>query len=291
MGTLNSMRYISPLKLEATKGLETLIEELENLGYTADYNLKGAPRDWRLAPNELDDHFKKVKVLADSLCQRFRRPVIFVGHSSGAIAAYFFLRQQTSKWKTKCARAFVSIGGPIGGTFRTIRHGLGLNIESGSIFESILKAELTFSITAFLAPYSAIWKNAILIQTKSKNYTAFDMEKIASVISKNSYKMYKNVKDLNGNLEHPGTDVYFIAGTGIKTPRGLIYEDDEFRSKPKTIWGNGDGTVNEECFPAYFKWSTVSSYKFYFETMTKTHLGLVRENDSAKRIAHLIATI
>jgi len=50
-----------------------------------------------------------------------RQPVILVGHSMGNLYVHYLLTHQSSRWKNKYIKSFISLAGPWGGAVKTVR--------------------------------------------------------------------------------------------------------------------------------------------------------------------------
>ena len=100
----------------------SIVEALVSLGYERGANIHGAPYDFRKAPNEQGDYFKKVKALIeDTFAQNGNKPVILLTHSMGSTMMLYFLNHQSKVWKDKYIRAQVSLAGVWAGTVQAMK--------------------------------------------------------------------------------------------------------------------------------------------------------------------------
>jgi lysophospholipase III len=96
---------------------------VSQFGYTRGVNIRGAPYDWRRAPNELDLFFKNLTTLVEeTYTLNNNTQVMLVAHSMGnPISVYWLNNYVNQEWKDKYIRMLVSVSGVWGGAAKTLR--------------------------------------------------------------------------------------------------------------------------------------------------------------------------
>ncbi|RWS20327.1 group XV phospholipase A2-like protein [Leptotrombidium deliense] len=212
-----------------------------------------------------------------------------MGHSLGGNFAYIFLKSQSLQWKQKYIRALFTIATPFGGTFKYLYDYLLHDDYPADMFPIVRTAERTYSGMSFLLPKPLVFKNSILISTPEFNYTSDTYEKFFNKIKHSfAYQMYLDANENYKDLQHPGVDVVCIGGLGYRTLRGLVYSTNNFSSKPKVVYGNGDQFVNQESLKACKIWRKTESFTFKFKVIRSDHLSIIKSNAALEVITESI---
>ncbi|KAH8863978.1 Phosphatidylcholine-sterol acyltransferase [Schistosoma japonicum] len=149
--------------------------------FVSNWTIRGAPFDFRKAPNENNDFNDKLMHLIEETYRNGgNRPVVLLGHSLGAKYAMHFLKSMKKSWKNMYIKTFVSLSAPLGGSVKALK------IEaSGDNFGVFLRSPLSFRPVqrtlpslAFLLPDSRLWSpTEPIIMTPTTNYSAHDYER------------------------------------------------------------------------------------------------------------------
>ena len=122
-GKSESVEYLDSSRLSATSYFGAIADALiKKYAYKRGVNLRGAPYDWRKAPNELDEFYKNFTALIEETyymnnCTK----VMLVAHSMGNPVTLYWLNNYVNQdWKDKFIRMFVSLSGVWGGAVKTL---------------------------------------------------------------------------------------------------------------------------------------------------------------------------
>lgn len=88
----------------------------------------------------------------------------------------------------------------------------------------------------------------------------------------------------------PNVPLYCLYGTGVDTPEKFFYGTDEFPDTfPKTLFGNGDGTVNIRSLQACQKFIGKQQQQVVIKSFSKAeHLGIIGDPRVIEYIKNLV---
>ncbi|KAM8751288.1 phosphatidylcholine-sterol acyltransferase [Acanthopagrus schlegelii] len=238
----------------------TMVQHLVNMGYVRNETVRGAPYDWRLTPTENAEYFIKLKDLVEEMYNQYQSPVYLLGHSMGCHYVLYFLNHQPQAWKDKYIRGFISLGAPWGGAVKTLRVlSSGENDGIPMISNIKIREEQRMTTTnPWMLPSEAAWsKDHVFISTPSFNYTNQDYQRLFKDISfEDGWHMWEDSKNLTGDLQPPGVEVWCMYGVGLPTAVTYIY-DDEFPNVDPVdfVYADGDDTVDSNSMGLCKRWA------------------------------------
>ncbi|XP_031657267.1 lysosomal phospholipase A and acyltransferase isoform X1 [Oncorhynchus kisutch] len=115
------LEYLDPSKGDVGVYFFNIVQALVEWGYTRDDDVRGAPYDWRKAPNENKAYFLRLQHMIEEMAVKARGPVVLIAHSMGNMYTLYFLNHQPQAWKDRYIKAFVSLGAPWAGVAKTLR--------------------------------------------------------------------------------------------------------------------------------------------------------------------------
>ncbi|XP_076470777.1 lysosomal phospholipase A and acyltransferase-like [Babylonia areolata] len=238
----------------------TLVEMLVAHNYTRNVNIKGAPYDFRRAPNELGDFYKNLtRLIEDTYVENGNSPMVMVAHSMGNPVMLYFYNHMPLAWKNKYIRAHIALAGVWAGAVKPIRL-----MTSGDSLGVIVVSPLTvrpeqraMPSTAWLMPSTRLWNSSeVLVITEHRNYTVSDYQQLFKDINyTDGFMLWQDTKDLIIDLQAPQVEVHGVHGYGLPTPGVLKFKSGGFPDTyPDTIPDDGDGTVNIRSLEAFLGW-------------------------------------
>ncbi|XP_053281991.1 phosphatidylcholine-sterol acyltransferase [Pleuronectes platessa] len=259
----------------------SMVQHLVDVGYTRNETIRGAPYDWRLAPNENEEYLVKLKDLVEEMYDQNQHPVYLLGHSMGSHYVLYFLNQQPQAWKDKFIRGFISLGAPWGGAVKPLRvMASGENDGIPMISNIKIREEQRMTTTnPWMLPSDKAWpKDHVFISTPTFNYTNQDYHQLFKDISfEDGWYMWEDTKNLTSDLIPPGVETWCMYGVGLPTPITYIYDENFPNVDPVDfVYADGDNTVDSFSMSLCKRWSGQQEKPVHVtEYRGLTHLDIV----------------
>ncbi|XP_013400988.1 group XV phospholipase A2-like [Lingula anatina] len=270
-----------------------MVQDLLSMGYVRNQSVRGAPYDFRKAPNEQADFFLKFKqLIEETFTMNNNSRVVLVGHSMGNMYTLYFLNHQPQQWKDKYIRSFVSLAGPWGGAAKTLR--LMSSGDSLGFYSIILNPleirpqQRSMPSTAWLLPTDSVWSpDDVLVSRPGYNYTLKDYKKFFQDLNfMDGWYMRQDTEGLTRKLSPPGVEVHCVHGLGVKTPAAFSFTEKQWPdSQPTVTYSNGDGTVNSRSLEGCLLWQERQPQSVYHYVIPNAeHMQLLYNADAIKII-------
>lgn len=297
-GLTDTVEYLDSSQYSITTYFGLLAEALvKNAGYTRNVNLKGAPYDWRKAPNEMYEFYMNLtKLVEATYYENGEERVILIAHSMGNPVLLYWLNNYVNlSWKDKFVRSFVSLAGVWGGAVKPVRL-----MASGDNLDIIVVQPLTArpyqrsaSSTAWLMPSDRFWKSdEVLVSTPDRNYTVTDYEQFFKDLDHiDGYEMRQNTKDLIVELNPPDVEIHTLYGVGLKTPASFNWDKQKNfpDTHPSVEYGDGDGTVNLRSLHGFKRWIGKQEKPIYNKEFKGVdHIAILKSPDMIEYILELL---
>nr|XP_023697419.1 phosphatidylcholine-sterol acyltransferase isoform X1 [Paramormyrops kingsleyae] len=291
--------------------LHTMVQHLVNAGYVRDETVRGAPYDWRIAPNEQEKYFGRLKAMVEEMYEEYQQPVHLLGHSMGCNYILYFLNRQSQAWKERYIKSFIALGAPWGGAVKSLRvlaseisehriHPFGAPPSSsgendGIPFVSNIKIREKQRMTTtnpWIIPSEMAWpEDHVFISTPSFNYTIRDYKRFFQDINfEDGWYMWKDTKDLTAGLPPPGVEVYCMYGVGLPTPVTYVYDQQFPDADPVDIlYDDGDDTVDSRSMSLCKRWVGRQQQPVHvIEFQGMPHLDIVFHNKVLTLIQNIL---
>jgi len=236
---------------DAGNYMHDLVEYLVQLGYTRGRDLRGAPYDFRFAPQSQGDYFQRLRSLVEEM-YKFNRntPITIISHSMGGLMSLHFLQQQPQAWLDQHIHQFVPLSTPWRGAVLQLHtYASGYNMDISVIDPLVIREEQrSYETGVYILPLPTTWtqKNQVLVHTPSRNYTVLNYPQFFKDIGfAHGWDMMRNILNLTP-LTHPRVNTSCVYSLGISTPAAFVYRQGFPDTQPSKVWGDGDGTVNKE---------------------------------------------
>ncbi|KFD54536.1 Lecithin:cholesterol acyltransferase [Trichuris suis] len=287
-GNTSTIEYIDPSKIGYGVYFADMVNAMVSWGYERGKTVRGAPYDFRRAPNHNLKFLSKLKELIENTYySNGNKKVVTIGHSLGNLYMLYFYNTQSQSWKEKFIKSHISLAAPYGGSMKIVKaFASGYNLEQWRIVINplTLRAEQrTMTSSAFLLPTPKVWsKEDVLVMTEKRNYTTADYKDFFNDMGyPQGWAMYKNTRDLIPNLDPPGVEVHCLYGVDVPTPEILVYHKNSFPDKqPIEVKGDGDGTVNLRSLSACRQWANNQRKPVYYRSFPKAeHTEILKNPD------------
>lgn len=276
------------------KYLKSIGDALVQMGYVRNVSLRGAPYDFRRAPNENKQWFIDLKALVeDTYTLNSKTPVTFICHSMGCPMSLLFFHAQDQEWKDKYVARFITLSAPWGGLVKGLKvFAVGDDIGVPVLPAKVLrKAQITMPSLAWLLPSPNYWsENEVLVRTLTRDYTINDMALFFENLDyPTAWEMRKDSFPFLSDAP-PNVETHCLFGTGVATLEQLSFNGADLKSESKSLFGDGDGTVNERSLRGCAKWSLMQTQGVVVKRLANVehYYGILKNKDVIQYIVSIL---
>lgn len=297
-GNLTGIAALDPSLPSVSGTYEKLISGLKDAGYSKGKDIFGAPYDFRLAADGLEQvgFFGALTSLVESaVAKNGGQPAVIVAHSMGCLVSTYFLSKKDAGWLKTNVASFIALSAPFEGAVTALKGSIsGDNFDVSVIPHDLLRPlQSTVPSGPWLFPTADVWGDQVLVSTTGgDNYTAGDALKILQDLNLTQQAtVYPWVHNLTYPLPRLELPVHCLYGVDVHTETGFEYDIPHFNGsvKPpapnKIRSGDGDGTVNLRSLEACSGLGddvTLQSFE------KASHLGLLKDDRTIRVILHLL---
>uniref|UniRef100_A0A1E1WVS1 Putative phospholipase A2 n=1 Tax=Tityus obscurus TaxID=1221240 RepID=A0A1E1WVS1_TITOB len=291
-GNTSTVEFLDPSQISPSTYFHSIVNMLVNKGYTRGIDVRGAPYDFRKAPNELKDYLESLKnLIMETYRMNGRQKVYIICHSMGCPVSLYLLNHQSQAWKEKYVNGIVSLGGAWGGAVKALKvFASGENLGVVVINPLTVRPEQRSSPSlAFVAPSNKFWSQEdVLVSTPKRNYTVDDYYQFFEDINYTvGWEMWKDVQGLIHDMTPPGIEVHCLHGANVSTIERLSYTD--FSEQPTIFEGDGDGTVNLRSLRGCLIWKKEQKAQVYHQEFENVdHMGILSNPQALSYIAKVL---
>ncbi|ESO86506.1 hypothetical protein LOTGIDRAFT_220528 [Lottia gigantea] len=290
-GSTSSVEWLDPDTIShftRTSYFAPIVDSLVSKGFVRGKSVRGAPYDFRKAPNEFGEYYDNLKKLVeDTYSKNNNSAVVLLAHSMGNPTTLYFLNHQPQAWKDKYINKFITLAGVWAGSVKPIRlytsgDSLGVPLVNPN---KVRKEQRSMPSTAWLLPSPKFWnKDEILAYQPNRTYTVNDYKQFFTDINfLDGYEMRKDTENLIMDLKAPGVEVHCLHGHGLPTPGAFKWDNKKTiwpDSQPFQVNDDGDGTVNIRSLLACLSWNDKQKQKIYHKIFAKAeHMAILNNKD------------
>ncbi|XP_060608560.1 phospholipase A2 group XV-like isoform X2 [Ruditapes philippinarum] len=283
-GETKTVEWLDNAKLPFTRYYHDIAQALVSWGYERNVTLRGAPYDFRKAPNELKGFLGNLKsLIEETYYKNNNNKVVLLAHSMGNPLTLHLLNHMTKEWKDKFIKSFMSLAGVWGGAAKSIRlmiSGDNLDVRFVSPL-TVRREQRSCPSTAWLMPSDEFWSETeVLVVTPTRNYTVKDYRQLFEDIAyPTGYKLREDTEKLVKPLKAPDVEMHCLHGVDESTPRAFVYKRTRWlNEKPETLQGNGDGTVNIRSLLGCLRFREQQKQPVHHQVFHKVgHMNILKE--------------
>lgn len=295
-GNPEVVEWIDPSHSSTGKYFQDISQALIPLGYERMKSIRGAPYDFRKAPNENKQWFSDMKdLIEDTYTLNNDTAVTIISHSMGSPMTMVLLQQLPDEWKNKYIRRVISLAGAWAGSIKAVKvFAMGDDLGSFALSGKTLRPlQISYPSMSWLLPSPLFWKpNEVLVETPDRQYTMAQLKEfLADLDYTTGWEMRKDTITYSLNFSPLNVEVHCLYGTGLDTVEKLRYKKSvSVSEKPTLVMGDGDGTVNSRSLQSCKYWEQFQTQKIYSKGFDKAeHMGILTNADVIKYIVDVLS--
>lgn len=257
-GNTTGIEFLDPrLRFKPSNYMHDLVDFLVGMGGERGISIRGAPYDWRYAPNSIvgQKYMQDLKRLIEHTYTINRdTQVSLLAHSMGCQYALWFLNSQEESWKDKYIAMFIPTAPSWGGAIGPVRlFASGMNKGAPVFGKTLVDLQRTWESNYGLLPTKHVFGNEAIIFLWSSSFTAKQFGQFFIDIDfYEGFEHYTRLAVLREPPIFPGVPTHMFYSTNISTPMMYSYLSENPSTDTLTSLfptaGNfvsGDGTMSQ----------------------------------------------
>lgn len=277
---------------------------IDNLEYQREVNIRGAPFDFRKAPNELDAYFINMgRMIEQMFANNYRQRVTLICHSMGCNNVLYFLHGKSKHWKDQHIRRLISLAAPWGGSMNALRAVIfGDNLHLPYLLDPIRLRAVQRSLpgTMYMLPNKRVFGHKELIKIHTSPSTTSRRETITAdpkdyrrmfqlLNYTTGYKIYEQTMDLLQDLRAPEVELWCIYGMNTPTLSRMNFLEEFYHSHEEQTQEDGDGTVASISSKYCSKWIDQQQEAVYLLPIDSDHIGILKDSRVREQILAIMS--
>merc|ERR1712198_164891 len=269
-GEVDPVEYLIPNKLgpllHSQSGYyDDVVDLLQSMGYTKDFNIRGAPYDFRRAPNEMDYFYDDLVKLVESTFRDNGNQRVILLASGDNLDAVVHIE----------------------------KIGMDLDLIKATNMRPL---ERSMPSMSWMTPSDTFWtQDEVLVKAPGGvEYTVNDFQRFYEDIGfAQGLSIKQDTVDLIRDLTPPGVETFCMTGIDVPTRASLDYTASTaqpwYNEDPEQIMGDGDGTVNRRSAEGCLRWVGNQEQPVHHTTFKgATHMTLLSDEAPLKYIQDVI---
>ena len=216
-----------------------------------------------LESHDMRGYFTRLRLLVEEMYNQTGKPVAIVVHSMGGpMSLYFLNKVVTQEWKDKYIKVYIPLSGAFAGASESLESVVSglyhLDFIPKLEFETtLLNIQRSFESLYWLMPRAEIYKDQVLVQTPTTNYSAGEYQPMFTTFANYplGWTKYMPTSSINAGYIYPGVPTHCFYGSDVPTPLTYVYSSNDPTQKSTIVMGSGDGTVNKVSLEVCLRWA------------------------------------
>jgi pimeloyl-ACP methyl ester carboxylesterase len=305
-GGLEGVAALDPQLPAASGTYADMIKALGRAGYREKTNLFGAPYDFRLAADGLEQigWYKRFQNLIEEAVEKNHgQPAVLITHSMGGLVTYYFLKmmEQDSTavlqdWTRRHVAGLIALAAPWEGSVTAMKGQISGDPFDLPVPHALLRpVQKTSPSGPWLFPRAAAYGGDVLVETTGgDSYTASvddALRLLHDLKLSQQAAIYPRVSELINPLTPLQVPVHCVYGTDVDTEVGYVYDVKAFSGEvppaPHRIrQGPGDGTVNLRSLQSCRQLGPMAEQ--HVPNPNATHLGILMDDAAIDLVLSLV---
>ena len=252
---------------------------------------------YTLESHTMRGYYERLKLLVEEMYNDTGSAVALVVHSLGGPMSLYFLNSDlvNQEWKEKYIKVYIPLSGAFGGASAALEAVVSGNLALKFVLNHQpetaafnVQIHRSFESLYWLMPREEAYRNQVLVQTPSANYTAGDYQQMFTTFANYplGWTKYMPTSDINAGYPFPGVPTHCFYGSNVPTPLTFVYNDST-QIKDIIIMGDGDGTANIESLEVCLRWKNNTGFQSRAFSGVE-HVHMVKNTEVLNAIGEIV---